>query len=135
MRRTPGTGVTGLYRPCDTCRSTDVHRIPALEHATVGTADVAAAIERERATPTAASRVTHAPTHTRDGAECGLVCAGCGQAPVVITIRASTCFTVSRCPQCDRRAWTIDGVDASLADVLATMRSEQLALVPRRRRA
>jgi len=45
-------------------------------------------------------------------------CLGCGRLSVVITIRAGARFTVSRCPDCDRRAWTIDGVDASLAEVV-----------------
>jgi hypothetical protein len=45
-------------------------------------------------------------------------CLGCGRPSVVITIRAAARFTVSRCPDCERRAWTINGVDATLAEVL-----------------
>jgi hypothetical protein len=45
--------VTGLYRPCDNCRSTDVHAIPSIEHATVRPRDVKAAVERHRATAAA----------------------------------------------------------------------------------
>jgi len=41
--------VTGLYRPCDNCRSTDVHAMPSIEHATVRPSDVEAAVERHPA--------------------------------------------------------------------------------------
>jgi hypothetical protein len=40
--------VTGLYRRCDECRSTDVHVITSVEDVTLTRADVAAAIERHR---------------------------------------------------------------------------------------
>jgi Zn finger protein HypA/HybF involved in hydrogenase expression len=41
---------TGLYAPCDHCRSTDIHVISTIEHATMAPQDVRAAVERHRAT-------------------------------------------------------------------------------------
>jgi hypothetical protein len=40
----------------------------------------------------------------------------------VITIRSEPRITMAVCSKCGVRSWTVDGADASIADVLAAVR-------------
>jgi hypothetical protein len=56
--------------------------------------------------------------------ELALRCGECGRAASVITIRSAPRLTIATCSECERRSWTVDGAEASIADVLAILHRE-----------
>lgn len=51
-------------------------------------------------------------------------CRHCGRPRTLITIRKRPVLTMASCSMCQRRWWTVDGADASIADVLAILEFE-----------
>jgi hypothetical protein len=49
-------------------------------------------------------------------------CVRCGYAATAITVHNDPHISIARCWKCERRAWSVDGADATIADVLAVLR-------------
>jgi hypothetical protein len=57
--------------------------------------------------------------------ECHLLpCGRCGRVSTAITIHRVPRITVVRCWKCERRSWTVEGADASIAEVLVVLRHD-----------
>jgi hypothetical protein len=49
-------------------------------------------------------------------------CIRCGGPATAITVHNDPDISIARCWKCERRAWTVDGADATIADVLTLLR-------------
>jgi hypothetical protein len=58
-------------------------------------------------------------------------CVYCGRVRTLITIRGRPVITLAACSRCQRRSWTVDGADTSIAEVLAILEREPRLRVAR----